>query len=114
MNATITISDADRSIDWTLAVSYDFLPGAKPHFGWRHGGHPGEPPAVEVAAVRCLEAALWCGDWALAASPGLQEPPGLERKIGAWCLDTYPDAIAEALLEWHLARQRAFAERQEE
>lgn len=105
MNATITISDCDRRIDWRLAVSYDFLPGTRARAGWRNGGDPGEGPAVEIAAVRCLEMAVWCGDRAVSAWPGLDERQCQEKKIGAWCLEHYPEAIEEELLEIILARR---------
>jgi len=107
MNATITVTDADRSVDYTLAVACDFLPGAGPVCGWRNGGHPGEAPAIEISRVRCIEIATWCGKHAVSALPAADPHESLESKIGAWCLEKYPEEIEQAVLETVLARRQA-------
>jgi hypothetical protein len=107
MNATITISDADRSVDYTLAVACDFLPGAARFRGWRDGGHPGEAPAIEINRVRCIEIAMWCGKHAVSALPAADPRESLESKIGAWCLENYEEEIEQAVLETVLARRGA-------
>jgi hypothetical protein len=113
MNATITISDADRFVDYTLAVACDFLPGAAPRPGWLAGGHPGEAPAVEINSVRCVEIALWCGKYAVSALPAADEHRSLEARIGAWCLEKYPEEIEQAVLESVLVRRDALREAEE-
>ena len=107
MNAIITITDADRIVDYTLAVACDFLPGAAPRAGWRDGGDPGEAPAVEINAVRCLEVAVWCGKHAVSALPAADPRESLESRIGAWCLDRYGDEIEQAVLESILLRRES-------
>ncbi len=107
MQVTITITDADRSVDYTLAVACDFLPGAAPRFGWRDGGEPGEAPAVEISRVRCVEVTLWCGKYGVSALPGADSRESLETKIGAWCREKYADEIQQAVLETVLARREA-------
>jgi hypothetical protein len=110
MNATITITDADRSVDYTLAVAGDFLPGARCRRGWLDGGDPGEGPAVEINSVRCIEVALWCGKHAVSALPADDPRESLESKIGAWCLEKYRVEIEQAVLETVLVRQEAARE----
>jgi hypothetical protein len=105
MQTTVTISDADRNVDYILLVDCDFLAGSAPHWGWRNGGEPGEGPAVEVNHVRCLELAVWCGKSAVAAFPAADARESLEGRIGAWCLDKYPQEIEQAVLEAILVRQ---------
>jgi len=105
--ATITITDADRSVDYTLAVACDFLPGSSVRYGWLDGGEPGEAPAVEINLVRCVEVALWCGKHAVSALPGADHRESLELKLGAWCLEKYPAEIEQAVLESVLARHAA-------
>jgi hypothetical protein len=105
LNTTVTITDADRSVDYTLAVDCDFLAGAPARRGWLDGGHPGEAPAVEINAVRCLEVALWCGKYAVSAFPAADARESLEKKIGQWCLDRYPEEIEQAVLENVAARR---------
>jgi hypothetical protein len=107
MLTTITITDADRGVDYTLAVACDFLPGLAPRYGWRDGGEPGEAPAVEINRVRCVEMALWCGKYAVSALPGADVQKSLEAKIGAWCLEKYAAEIEQAVLETVLARREA-------
>ncbi len=110
MNATITITDPDRFVDYTLTVACDFLPGAALRRGWLNGGDPGEAPAVEINRVRCLEVALWCGKYAVSALPAADPRESLESKIGAWCLDKYRHEIEQAILETVLARREAAGE----
>ena len=122
MQITITISDADRDVDYILTVACDFFSGSAPRSGWLDGGEPGEAPAGEISRVRCLEMALWCGQYAVLALPGLASPglasPGsalrgadprgsLEERIGDWCLDKYSDEIEAAVLATCLARRDA-------
>ena len=107
MLTTITITDADRSVEYTLAVACDFLPGAAPRYGWRDGGEPGEAPAVEINKVRCVEVAVWCGKHAVSVLPGTDRRASLEAQIGAWCLEKYPAEIEQAVLEMVLARREA-------
>src|SRR5689334_8089143 len=99
MNATITITDADRSVDYTLDVACDFLPGAPDYCGWLDGGQPGEASAVEINRVRCIEMAVWCGKQAVSAMPGADPRQSLESKIGAWCLEKYRSDIEAAVLD---------------
>jgi hypothetical protein len=103
----ITITDADRAVDYTLAVACDFLPGAVPRLGWRDGGEPGEAPAVEINRVRCVEVTTWCGKHAVSAIPGTDPRESLEAMIGNWCLEKYPDEIEQAVLETMMARREA-------
>ncbi len=110
MNATVTITDADRFVDYTLAVACDFLAGAASHRGWLDGGHPGEAPAIEIHHVRCVEIALWCGKYAVSAVPAADPRESLESKVGAWCLEKYRDEIEQAILEAVLARREAAGE----
>jgi hypothetical protein len=110
MNATITITDADSSVDYTLAVAWDFLPGAACRRGWFEGGEPGEGPAVEINRVRCIEIAVWCGKHAVSALPAADPRESLESKIGAWCLEKYGEEIEQALLATELARRQAAGE----
>ncbi len=110
----MTITDADRSVDYTLAVACDFLAGTPARRGWLDGGHPGEAPAVEINAVRCLEVALWCGKYAVSAFPAADTRESLEKKIGQWCLDRYPEEIEQAVLELAAARRDARHEPEEE
>lgn len=105
MNVTITITDADRSIDYTLAVACDFRPGSPAYAGWRDGGDPGEAPAVEIGTVRCLEIAVWCGKHAVSALPAADGRQSLETRIGAWCLERYLEEIEQELLESVLSRR---------
>jgi hypothetical protein len=114
LHTTVTITDADRSVDYTLAVACDFLAGTPAHRGWLDGGHPGEAPAVEINAVRCLEVALWCGKYAVSAFPAADTRESLEKKIGQWCLDRYPEEIEQAVLELAAARRDARDEPEEE
>ena len=107
MQATVTITDPDRRVDYTLAVACDFLPGSRPRAGWRDGGDPGEGPAVEINSVRCLEVAVWCGKHALSAEPAAEGRESLESRIGAWCLGRYAEEIEEAVLEAFLSRYPA-------
>jgi hypothetical protein len=107
LNTTITITDVDRSVDYTLAVACDFLAGAPARRGWLEGGHPGEAPAVEINSVRCLEVALWCGKYAVSAFPGADSRESLETKVGQWCLDRYPEEIQQAVLDLLVARRDA-------
>lgn len=113
MLTTITITDADRSVDYTLAVACDFLSGSAPRYGWLDGGEAGEAPAVEISSVRCLEVALWCGRYAVSALPGADSLESLESKIGAWCLEKYAAEIEQAVLEAVLARREALFESDE-
>ena len=80
----ITITDADRRVDYELSVSYDRLP-REPEVGLGEG--------IEVNGVRCLAVTTWCGDW------GGYTEVALDRQIavGAWCGRTYKDEIEEAL-----------------
>src|SRR5262245_57617009 len=110
MNATITVTDADRLVDYTLSVAYDFLPGSAPCQGWRDGGHPGEAPAVEINRVRCVEIAVWCGSRVVSALPAADAQESLETQIGAWCLAHYAEEIEQAVLEAVLARRIAAEE----
>jgi hypothetical protein len=105
MNATITITDADRAVDYTLAVACDFLPGCRARQGWRDGGDPGTAPAVEINRVRCVEMAVWCGKHAVSALPAADPRESLEARIGAWCLEKYSQEIEQAVLETVLARR---------
>jgi len=99
VHTTITISDGDRSVDYTLDIECDFRAGSPSRPGWRNGGEPGEAPAVEINSVRCLELAVWCGKQAVSAFPASDERRSLERQIGAWCLDKYAEEIEQAVLE---------------
>jgi|SRR5579872_4181265 len=99
MQATVTITDADRRVDYTLAVACDFLRGSPARCGWLEGGEPGEAPAVEINDVRCLEIAVWCGRHAVSGWPGSDERRSLEATIGRWCLDEYQVEIEQAVLE---------------
>jgi hypothetical protein len=110
MNASITITDADRAIDYTLAVACDFLPGCPSRPGWSDGGDPGAGPAVEINRVRCVEMAVWCGKYAVSALPAADLRESLEARIGAWCLEKYGDEIEQAVLETVLARRAAARE----
>jgi hypothetical protein len=110
MITTITITDADRSIDYTLAVACDYLPGAGARPGWLDGGDPGAAPAVEVNRVRCVEMAVWCGKYAVSALPAADPRESLEAKIGAWCLEKYAIEIEQAVLQTVLARRAAAQE----
>ena len=110
MNATITLTDADRSVDYTLSVACDFLAGSAPCQGWRDGGHPGEAPAIEINRVRCVEIAVWCGSHAVSALPAADAQESLERQIGAWCLEHYAKEIEQAVLEAVLARRSTVEE----
>jgi hypothetical protein len=114
MKATITITDADRSVDYTLAVAGDFLPATPRRRGWLDGGHPGEGPAVEIDSVRCIEVALWCGKHAVSALPAADPCASLESKIGAWCLEKYREEIEQAVLEIVLVRREAAGEIEDE
>jgi hypothetical protein len=114
VNTTVTISDADRSVDFTLAVACDFLAGAPARRGWLEGGYPGEAPAVEINSVRCLEVALWCGKYAVSAFPGADSRESLEKKVGQWCLDMYPEEIEQAVLDLLVARRDAQDELEED
>src|SRR5436190_22362209 len=105
MRMTITISDADRNVDYILAVACDFLAGSGSRPGWLEGGQPTEAPAVEISRVRCLEMALWCGQYAVSAWPGRDPCESLEQRIGDWCLDKYSDEIETAVLAACLARR---------
>ena len=107
MQMTVTISDADRSVDYILAVACDFLAGSAPRAGWLDGGEPGEAPAVEIGRVRCLEIAVWCGPCSVSALPGADARESLERQIGEWCLEKYSGEIETAVLEACLARRAA-------
>ena len=109
MQMTITISDADRRVDYMLAVSCDLLSGSAPRRGWLDGGDSGAAPAVEIGRVRCLEMALWCGQYAVSAFPGGDPRESLEQRIGEWCLDKYAAEIEAAVLEACLARRCADA-----
>jgi hypothetical protein len=104
MQTTVTISDADRQVDYTLCVGCDFLAAAAPRWGWRNGGEPGSGPAVEINQVRCLEVAVWCGPFAISALPATDARKSLEKRIGAWCLDNYANEIEQAVLEEILVR----------
>src|SRR5437868_7073394 len=110
MHTTITISDADRSVDYTLAVAGDFLAGSALRRGWLDGGNPGEAPAVEINRVRCLEIVLWCGTCAVSLRPDSDDGEALEWQVGAWCLDHYADQIEEAVLDAVVARHAAARE----
>lgn len=110
MQATVTISDADRNVDYLLAVGCDFLAGSAGRPGWRNGGEPGEGPAVEINHVRCLEVAVWCGKCAVSAFPAADARESLETRIGQWCLDKYPHEIEQAVLEAILMRRQADAD----
>lgn len=114
MNVTVTITDADRAVDYLLAVACDFLAGTRARRGWVDGGSPGEAPAVEINAVRCLEAALWCGPYAVSAFPAADSRESLERKVGQWCLDRYAEEIEQAVLDFLLARRRSCEEPEED
>jgi hypothetical protein len=105
MQMTITISDADRSVDYILAVSCDFLCGSAPRLGWLDGGEPGAAPQVEIGRIRCLEMALWCGPYAVSAFPGSDLRESLEQRIGEWCLHKYAAEIEAAVLETCLVRR---------
>jgi hypothetical protein len=105
MQTNVTISDADRRVDYILQVGCDFLPGAAPRWGWRNGGEPGTAPAVEINRVRCLEVVIWCGKCPVAAFPAAAGRESLESRIGAWCLDKYPEEIEQAVLYAILARR---------
>ena len=107
MQITITISDVDREVDYTLAVICDFLAGSAPRAGWRDGGEPGEAPAVEISRVRCLAVSLWCGPHAVSALPGADPRRSLAGQIGNWCLARYFEDIEAAVLESCLARRDA-------
>lgn len=107
LNTTVTITDADRSVDYTLGVACDFLAGARARRGWLEGGHPGEAPAVEINSVRCLEVALWCGKYAVSAFPGADSRESLEKKVGQWCIDKYPEEIERAILDLFVAHPDA-------
>lgn len=107
MQATVTITDPDRNVDYTLAVACDFREGSPARPGWRHGGHPGEGPAVEINRVRCVELAIWCGKCAVSAFPAADRRESLEARIGEWCLRHYHEEIEQALLEAILARRDA-------
>jgi hypothetical protein len=107
VQVTITISDADRHVDYILAVACDFLAGSPARPGWLEGGEPGEAPAVEISRVLCLEMALWCGPYAVSALPAADHRQSLEQRIGEWCLDKYPEEIESAVLETCLARRDA-------
>jgi|SRR5579863_10508919 len=107
MQVTITISDADRQVDYILAVSCDFLAGSASRAGWLDGGDPDEAAAVEINRVRCLEMALWCGPYAVSAFPGSDPRESLETRIGDWCLDRFREEIETAVLETCLARRDA-------
>jgi hypothetical protein len=105
MQITVTISDVDREVDYTLAVVCDFLAGSAPRAGWLDGGEPGEAPAVEISRVRCLAISLWCGPYAVPAVPGAGAGQSLERPVGDWCLARYCEEIEAAVLEKCLARR---------
>src|SRR5690348_5703616 len=81
MNATITITDADRSVDYILAVACDFLPPCRARPGWLDGGEAGAGPAVEINRVRCIEMAVWCGKYAVSALPAADPRESLEARV---------------------------------
>ena len=110
MQITIMISDADRDVDYILAVACDFLSGSAPRSGWLDGGEPGEAPAVEISCVRCLEMVLWCGKSAVSAQPAADPRESIELRIGKWCLEKFPDEIEAAVLAAILARRDAGAD----
>lgn len=105
MHARITITDPDRKLDITLALEFTYRGAARPRFGWRDGGEPGESPAVEVDQARCLEIVVWCGKQGISAVPGHCEEDCLESKLGKWCLSQYADEIDRALFEYVHSRR---------
>jgi hypothetical protein len=112
MQLTITISDADREVDYLLEVTCDFLTGLAPRWGWRDGGDAGEAPAVEVSRVRCQEIAVWCGPYAVSAWPAGDCRRSLEQQIGQWCLEKYSEEIELAALENCLAQRNGASDRE--
>lgn len=84
----ITISDADRKVDYVLVVNYDRLP-PEPEVGYAGG--------VEVNSVRCVEIVTWCGEYGTSAYPGHDPMACLEKKIGEWCREKYLTEIEERL-----------------
>lgn len=91
MHATIDISDADRCVDYTLEVLFDFRPSTS---GDRVT--PGEAVRVEVASVRCPEVTIWCGKHGVGAEA---VSDAQEKSIGSWCLEKYREEIESELLK---------------
>jgi hypothetical protein len=99
MQTQVTISDADRGLDFRLEVACDYFPATRPHWGWRHGGEPGEAARVELQQVRCLEVVIQCGRVEIAANPRSGDSPAVARQVGEWCRTKYADEITQAVLD---------------
>ncbi len=62
MQRSITISDSDRAVDYTLDVSFDACPEEKETPRSMAGpGEPGYPAHLESVSCRCTEIMTWCG-----------------------------------------------------
>ena len=90
---TITVTHADRAIDYTLEVTYEFRPGSPARMGWGGAGDPGEAPRVEIETVRCESYAVWHGK---SADPVVPDDP---CSRGRWCLEHLRAEIEEELLK---------------
>lgn len=107
MHIDISITDADRMLDFTLAVDCSYREGTRSRPGWRDGGEKGEAPAVEIERARCLDVVVWCGKTGVSAVPGLADDERLESRLGEWCLAHYAEEIERAVWEQLQARRRA-------
>lgn len=94
MNQTITISHADRAIDYTLDVAFEFRPGSPARMGWGSAGDPGEAPRVEIETVRCVSYVVWHDKHADEVVV-----PRRPFVVGGWCLENLRAEIEEELLK---------------
>lgn len=109
MTLNITITDPDRKLDFSLAVDCRYRGPVHPRSGWRDGGEPGEPAAIEIDRALCLEVVVWCGDCGIPGVPGLACDDLTESQLGAWCLRQYADEIDCAVHDQLRALREAVA-----
>jgi hypothetical protein len=109
MNLDVTISDPDRKLDFRLALQCTCRRGHRPRHGWRDGGDPGEPAAIEIDRARCVEVVVRCGRGDVWEVPGRIPDRRTESKLGAWCLDKYADEVEQAVRDEVTRRHRAVA-----
>lgn len=97
----ITISDADRSVDYCLSVKFEVDPGEPPTGPtYSCGGTPGYGPCLDIERVLCQEIVVWLGKQASSAFPGNDDNRSLESEMGEWCLEKYPAEIEQACWDW--------------
>lgn len=99
MQTDVIITDADRKLDFTLALEFTYRGPTRRRFGRNDGGEPGESAVIEIDRARCLEIVVWCDQRGVSAVPGLAIEDRLESLIGAWCLAHYADEIERAVWE---------------